>query len=73
MFYREVWLWYVIEMSSVCDSYWFRDYHDDTKSRVLFSETQFISAVLSDAQLLFVSEQKEFSQILYQNVSTSIN
>ena len=43
MFYREVWLWYVIEMSSVCDSYWSRDYHDDTGSRVVRSTTWFVS------------------------------
>ena len=43
MIYRDVWLWYVIEMSSVCDSYWSRDYHDDTGSRVVRSTTRFVS------------------------------
>ena len=30
-------------MSSVCDNYWSRDYHDDTGSRVLLLGTRFIS------------------------------
>ena len=29
-------------MSSICDSYWSKDYHDDIESRVL-SETQFVA------------------------------
>ena len=32
-------------MSSVCDSYWSRDYHDDIRSRVLLSETRFILGI----------------------------
>jgi len=31
------------EMSSVCDSDWSRDYHDDTGSRVALSGTRFVS------------------------------
>ena len=30
-------------MSSVCDSYWSRDYHNDTESQILLSETRFVS------------------------------
>ena len=40
---RESCLWYSIEMSSVCDSYWSRDYHDDTEGRVHLSGTRSVS------------------------------
>ena len=43
MIFNVVCLWYLIEMSSVCDGYWSRDYHDDTGIRVLLSETRVIS------------------------------
>ena len=40
---RDLCLWYSIEMSSVCDSYWSRDYHDDTEGRVHLSGTRSVS------------------------------
>jgi len=33
-------------MSSVCDSYWSRDYHDDTEGRVHLSGTRSVSGTL---------------------------
>ena len=33
-------------MSSVCDSYCSRDYHEDTGSRVVLSATRFVSILL---------------------------
>ena len=39
MFYRDVYIWYVIKMSSICDNYWSKDYHDNTESHILLSET----------------------------------
>ena len=37
---REICLWCSIEMRFVYDSYWSRDYHDVTESRVCLSETR---------------------------------
>ena len=41
--FKWVWTDLLPEMSSVCDSYWFRDYHDDTEIRVLLSKTRVVS------------------------------
>ena len=43
MIFDVVCLWYLIEMSSVCDSYWSRDYHDDIGIRVVRPETRVVS------------------------------
>ena len=43
MIFNIVCLWNLIEISSVCDSYWSRDYHDDTGSRVVRSTTRIVS------------------------------
>ena len=38
-------------MSYVCDSYWSRDYHDDTGIRVLLSKTRVVSEVMANDQI----------------------
>ena len=42
----ELCLWYSIEMSFVCDSYWSRDYHDNTASRVRLLGTRSVSRIV---------------------------
>jgi hypothetical protein len=39
MFYRDVYIWYVIKMISICDNYWSKDYHDNRESQIFLSET----------------------------------
>ena len=46
-------LWYLIETSSICDSYWSRYYHDDTGIRVLLPET----LVVSDRRVRFQADK----------------
>jgi hypothetical protein len=41
-------------MSSVCDSYLSRDYHDDTGIRVLLPETRVVSAHINEPLVLIL-------------------